>query len=169
MGSALFAALLLASLAPDIADALYWAAGFCSPYGLYSHTVHAVVLEAALVSGIALLVTGSRPIALMFAIVVLLHIPADYFTGHKLFIPGGEMVGLRLYDRPLLDWLLEMPIAIGGWWLLRRSGRAPRWAASIWAILFLVVVQTTLDIIARPGGGGIKPNACPIVTSPISP
>jgi hypothetical protein len=169
MGAAVFAALLLVSLAPDIADALYWAVGFCSPYGLYSHTVHAVVLEAALVGGIVLLVTGSRATALTFAIVVLLHIPADYFTGRKLLIPGGEMVGLRLYDRPLLDWLLETPITVGGWWLLRRSGRAPRWAASIWAILFVVLVQTTLDIIARPGGGGIKPNACPIVTSPLSP
>ena len=169
MSSVLFAAFLLASLAPDVVDALYWAVGFCSPYGLYSHTLHAVVLEAAVVSGIVFLATGSSRLTLTFATVVLLHIPADYFTGRKLFTPGGEMFGLRLYDRPLVDWALEVSIAFGGWWLLRRDGRAPRWAVSLRALVVVVALQTTLDAMARPGRRGFKPNACPIVTSPVSP
>ncbi len=169
MSSIPFAALLLASLTPDVVDAVYWAVGFCSPYGLYSHTVHAVVLEAAVVGGIALLATGSRTVALTFAIVVLLHMPADYFTGRKLFTPGGEIFGLRLYERPVVDWVLEVSIAMGGWWLLRRGGRAPRWAVSIRALVLVVLLQTTLDAMARPGRRGFKPNACPIVTSPVSP
>jgi hypothetical protein len=159
---------VLASVAPDITDALYWVIGFCSPYGLYSHTIHAVVLEAALIGGVVLLVTGSRTMSLVFVIVVLLHVPADYITGRKLVVPGGEMVGLRLYDRPWLDWVLEVLIAVIGWWLLRRSGRAPRWAVSLWTLLMAVLLQTTLDALSTPRGGGFKPNACPVVSSPIS-
>jgi hypothetical protein len=169
ISSVLFVALLLASLTPDIVDALYWAVGFCSPYGLYSHTVHAVVLEAAIVGGIAFLATGSRSVALIFAIVVLMHAPADFFTGRKLVIPGGEMFGLRWYDWPLRDWLLEVPTAVTGWWILRRSGRAPRWATSVWAVAVAVLLQTTFDVLARPGGSGLKPNACPVVPPPLSP
>ncbi|MEP6733570.1 MAG: hypothetical protein ABJE10_23190 [bacterium] len=169
MSSLIFAALLLASLTPDIVDLLYWLARFCSPYGLYSHTLHAIVLEAAVVGGVALLITDSWRIALLFAIVVLLHAPADFITGRKLLVPGGEMVGLRLYDRPSLDWLVEIPLVVIGWWLLRRSGRAPRWATSIWVVLGLIVTQTTLDAAASRRGRGVKPNACPIIATPISP
>lgn len=169
ISSILFVALLLASLTPDIVDTLYWAVGFCSPYGLYSHTLHAVVLEAAVVGGAAFLATGSRSMALVFAILVLVHPLADFFTGRKLVIPGGEMFGLRWYDFPMRDWLLEVPTAVIGWWLLRRSGRGPRWATSVWAVAAVVLLQTTLDVLARPSGGGLKPNACPIVSSPLSP
>ncbi|MEO8334620.1 MAG: hypothetical protein ABI664_06600 [bacterium] len=164
MGSVMFLALLFAAALPDATDTLYWALDICSPYGLYSHTTYAVLLEAAIAGGVAFLATGSRRIALLFVIVVLLHSPADYFTGRKLFVPGGEMIGLRWYDRQLLDWLLETPLAIGGWWLLRRSGRGPRWATTVWAIAFLILVQTTLDAYVI-GRGGLKPNACPVVTS----
>jgi hypothetical protein len=169
LGPVLFVALLLASLTPDIVDTLYWAVGFCSPYGLYSHTAHAVVLEAAIVGGIAFLVTGSRSTALIFASVVLVHPLADFFTGRKLVMPGGEMLGLRWYDFPLRDWLLEVPIAVVGWWLLRRSGRGPQWATSVLALAAVVLLQTAFDVIARPGSSGLKPNACPVVSSPLSP
>lgn len=169
MGSILFLALLLASAMPDVVDTLYWAVSVCNPYGLYSHTTYAVLLEAAIVGGIAYLATSSRGIALLFVVVVLLHSPADYFTGRKLFVPGGEMLGLRLYERQALDWLLEVPMATAGWWLLRRSGRGPRWAASIWALLALVLVQTTLDAFVVGRGGSLKPNSCPAVTSPLAP
>ena len=168
MGSLLFIALLLASALPDAVDALYWALDFCSPYGLYSHTIYAVLLEAAIVGGLAFLATGSRGVALTFAVVVLLHSPADFFTGRKLFVPGGELLGLRIYDRPVADWLLEVPLAAGGWWLLRRSGRGPRWATSVWALVTLVLLQTSLDVFVIGRGGSLKPNACPVVTSPRS-
>ena len=160
MSSALFAALLLAALAPDITDALYSVAGICSPYGLFSHTVHAVAIEAAVVGGAALLVTGSRRVAFLFVAVVLLHVPADFVTGRKLLTPGGEMFGLRLYDVPLYDWLVELPIVLGGWWLLRRSGRAPRWATSAWALGLTLLLQTAFDVTGSVRGRGVRPNAC---------
>ncbi len=167
MGSILFVALLFAAIVPDAMDALYWAVDICSPYGLYSHTTYAVALEAAIVGGVALLATGSRGVALTFVVVVLLHSPADYVTGWKLFAPGGEMLGLRIYDRPMVDWMVEVPLVVAGWWFFRRSGRSPRWAMSVWAIVALVVLQTTLDVLVIGRGGGLKPNACPVVTSPI--
>ena len=169
MGSILFLALLMAALVPDAVDTLYWVMNFCSPYGLYSHATWAVVLEAAIVGGVAFLATGSRGIAVTFAAVVLLHSPADYFTGRKIFAPGGEMLGLRLYERPLFDWLLEVPAVLVGWWLLRRSGRGPRWAASVWALVAVLLVQTTFDAVMIGRGGGLKPNSCPVVNSPHVP
>jgi hypothetical protein len=162
MGSVLFLALLGAAVMPDAMDAFYWAINFCSPYGLYSHTLNAVVLEAAVVGGVMFLVTGSRAVALTFVLVVLLHSPADFFTGRKLFIPGGELLGLRFYDRPMLDLVFEIPFVVVGWWMLRRSGRGPRWAASVWALALVVATQATLDVFFI-GPRGLKPNACSAV------
>ena len=166
MGPLLFLALLFAAAVPDAVDTLFWAFNICSPYGLYSHTLHAVVLEAAIVGGVMFLITGSRAVALTFVLVVLLHSPADFFTGRKLFAPGGELLGLRFYDRPLFDWLVEIPTVTIGWWMLRRSGRGPRWATSVWALALLLATQTTLDLFVLGGGRGLKPNACPVVASP---
>ncbi|MEO5815826.1 MAG: hypothetical protein ABIT20_11150 [Gemmatimonadaceae bacterium] len=169
MGSITFLALLFAAALPDAVDTLYWALNICSPYGLYSHTSYAVLLEAAIVGGVALLATGSRGVALTFAIVVLLHSPADYFTGRKIFVPGGDMIGHGIYHRPIVDWMLEVPIVVAGWWLLRRSGGSPRWASSVWAVAVLVLMQTALDMFVIDKGSIRKPNACPVVTSPVVP
>jgi hypothetical protein len=169
MGSITFLALLVAAALPDAVDTLYWALNICSPYGLYSHTSYAVLLEAAIVGGVAFLATGSRGVGLTFATVVLLHSPADYFTGRKIFVPGGDMLGLWIYRRPIVDWMLEVPIAIAGWWIFRRSGHSPRWAASVWALLALVLTQTALDAYIIGNGSSLKPNACPVVTSPRGP
>ena len=160
MSHGMFIALVLASLAPDIVDTLFATLGVCNPSGLYSHTLYAAVLEAAIIAAIAFLATGSRVTALTFAVVVLLHIPADYFTGRKLFLPGGEMVGLLWYERPLYDYLLEVPIVLLGWWLLHRSGRAPRWVTSALAIVPVLVMQTAFDVVSARTSRGIKPNAC---------
>lgn len=160
MGPGMFVALVFASLAPDIADTVFAVLGICSPNGLYSHTLYAVALEAAIIGGTAFLATGSRVTALIFAVVVLLHVPADYFTGRKLLLPGGEMAGLLWYERPLYDYLLEVPIVLLGWWLLRRSGRAPRWATSATVLVLALIVQTAFDLVSDRTSRGIKPNAC---------
>lgn len=159
-------ALIVASFAPDILDAAYSVAGFCSPYGLYSHTLPAVVLETAIVAGIAYLVTRSRATTLLAALVVLLHIPADFLTGRKLLWPGGEMTGMDWYDRPLHDFLLEVPTVLVGWWLLRRSRRAPRWATSVPVLALILLLQATFDVVTARTGRGIKPSACFIMRAP---
>ena len=160
MSTGLVVAFALASIAPDIVDAAYFAFGICSPYGLYSHTLHAVALQAAVVGGVAYLATGSRVATVTFAAIVLLHIPADALTGRKLLMPGGEMTGLLLYEHPLYDFLLEVPTAVAGWWMLRRSGTAPRWATSAGVLLLALVVQATFDADSARAHRGTKPNAC---------
>lgn len=158
--SALLVAFALASIAPDIVDIGYYVVGICSPYGLYSHTIPAVVLEAAIIAGAAWLITHSRGTALALGIVVLLHLPADFITGHKLLMPGGEMAGLYLYDRPFIDFLTEVPIAALGWWALRKRATAPQWATSFWILALVVGTQTAFDAAGAVSGKGVKPNAC---------
>jgi len=149
--------LLVACVAPDVVDVTFALAGVCNPYGLYSHTIHSAALQAAVIGGAALLATGSRATALASALMVFLHLPPDLITGHKIFWPGGPMLGLHVYQRPLLDFLIEAPILIAGWWLLRRSRSAPRWATSVLALAALLAGQGALDLLA---GSGVKPSAC---------
>jgi hypothetical protein len=144
--------LLLASIAPDLLDVAYALVGICSPVGLYSHSVPAVVLLGLAVAGAAYIATGSRSTALAAGALVCLHLPADMITGYKYFWPGGSLTGLDLYRRPVLDFMLETPIALGGWWLLRRDCSAPRWAAAAAGAGALVLVQAVFDarVITKP-------------------
>ena len=151
--------LLVACVAPDVVDVTLAVVGVCNPYGLYSHTVPAAALLAAVIGGAALLVTGSRATALASALMVMLHLPPDLITGHKIFWPGGPMIGLYVYQRPLLDFVIEVPILVAGWWLLRRSRSAPAWATSAVVLLVLIAGQAALDLAA---GHGMKPSACTI-------
>ena len=52
--------LLVAAMAPDGVDALYVVAGICNPHGLYSHTLPAAVLIAALTGAVAYFATDRR-------------------------------------------------------------------------------------------------------------
>jgi hypothetical protein len=148
--------LLPAAIAPDLLDVGYAVLGVCSPYGLYSHTLPAAALTAAVLGGIAFLATSSRAAGLLIAAVVLLHLPLDLVTGHKLYWPGGPLIGLSLYDRPLFDFLAEVPVVLAGWWVLRRSDRAPRWVTMGAVALALVAGQAAFDVMHR----GWKPSAC---------
>ena len=165
LGTVGFLAFLLAAVTPDVVDAVYFVVGFCSPFGLYSHTVPAALLQTAVVAGIAYLATESAATTATFAAIVLLHVPADFPTGHKLFMPGGEIFGLDFYRRPPLDLLLEVPVIFVGWWLLRRTGRGPSWARTRWAVGLVMLAQTFLDVYGF-GLGARKPSGC---ATPVSP
>lgn len=144
------------TFAPDLLDVGYALAGICSPYGLYSHTVPAAAITGAVLGGIAFLATGSRTMGLVSAGVVLAHLPLDLVTGYKVYWPGGPLLGLHLYERPLLDFLVEVPVVLAGWWLLRRTGRGPRWTSLAAAAFALVLVQGVFDVLHR----GLKPTGC---------
>ena len=160
MSTTVFLALVVASFAPDLVDATYVVLRICSPYGLYSHTIPAVAIESAVVGGLAYLATSSRPISMSFVSVVMLHIAADYFTGRKLLMPGGEMVGLQWYDRPVHDFMVEGFLLVTGWLLFRRTGGTPRWASSPWLLLVVLGMQGALDISLVGSGRSLKPTAC---------
>ena len=151
--------LLVAAMAPDGVDVLYVLAGVCNPHGLYSHTIPAAVLIAALTGAVVYFATDRRATGALAALLVLAHLPADYVTGHKLFWPGGDLMGLYLYEQPALDFALESIMAVGGWWLVRRSDHAPRWARGALALGAVLLLQGTLDIVGARGGG-TKPTAC---------
>lgn len=148
--------LIAGSVAPDLLDIGYAVVGVCNPDGRYSHTVPIVALLALLFGGAAFATTRSRTTALATAAMVLLHLPPDLVTGYKVYWPGGPMLGLRLYERPLADFLVEAVVLGAGWWLLRRWGAAPRWATSGVTLAGLLLVQGIID------GAAIraKPNGC---------
>ncbi|HET9012477.1 MAG TPA: hypothetical protein VFN38_11720 [Gemmatimonadaceae bacterium] len=148
--------LLPAAFAPDLLDVGYAFAGICSPYGLYSHTVPAAALAAAVLGGLAFLATGSRIGGCVVAAVVMAHLPLDLVTGFKIYWPGGPLLGMYLYERPLLDFAAEAPVVLAGWWLLRRTGKGPRWASLAVTALGLVLLQGTFDLLHR----GLKPTGC---------
>lgn len=147
--------LLPAAIAPDLLDIGFALAGVCNPYGLYSHTLPAAVLLGACVAGAAVL-AGQRETGALVLLVVLLHLPPDYLTGRKLFWPGGELHGLQLYDRRMVDFLMESALALAGWALLRRRPSAPRWATAVWAAAGVVALQGGADLLHD----GLKPTGC---------
>jgi hypothetical protein len=153
--------LLGASMAPDVVDALFVVAGKCNPHGLYSHTLPAAALIAVVVGAIAYAADGRRATGVLAAVLVLAHLPLDFVTGRKLFWPGGDLAGLRLYDHPMADFAVESLVVLGGWWLVRSRDRAPRWATGWVALAALLVLQGTLDILGARYDG-VKPSACAI-------
>lgn len=153
--------LALASVAPDVVDVAFALVSACNPYGLYSHSVPAAALIAAALGGAAFLATGRPAAGLVTALVVLLHLPLDLATGRKLYWPGGELLGLQWYTyHRLLDLVVEALLVTVGWWLVRRSAHAPRWAASRLTLGALVASQalfglSPLDL--KPTGCAVKP------------
>ena len=157
--------LLGASMAPDVVDALFVVARSCNPHGLYSHTIPAAALIAVAIGAAAYFFTGQRATGLLAALLVLAHVPLDFVTGYKLFWPGDELRGLRLYNWPVFDFLLEGALTTIGWWLLRSREWAPRWAVTRQALVALLVFQAATDLVGHRRGG-VKPSACATVVVP---
>ena len=153
--------LLGATMAPDVVDALFVVARQCNPHGLYSHTVPAAALIAAVVGALAYYFTDQRATGILSALLVLAHLPPDFITGRKLFWPGAEMMGLRLYDHPIGDFVLEAALVFLGWWLLRSRTWAPQWATRRATLAWLLVIQIVVEA-AGAARGGLKPSACAV-------
>jgi hypothetical protein len=156
--------LLLAAMAPDIVDGLFVLAKSCNPHGLYSHTVPAAAIIAVVVGAVAYFFTDRRSTGLLCVLMTLMHLPLDYVTGYKLFWPGGDLMGLYLYEQPLADFVIEAALAVAGWWLVRRRPGTARWASGWLALGVLLALQATLDIVGSRHGG-VKPNACESIAS----
>jgi len=151
--------LLIAAMMPDLVDGLFVLGRTCNPHGLYSHTLPAAALIAAVTGAVAYFATDRRATGALCALMTLSHLPLDYVTGRKLFWPGGELMGLSLYEKPMADFVLEAALAVGGWWLVRRGRNAPGWASAWLALGALLALQGALDI-AGSRGGGVKPSSC---------
>ena len=157
--------LLGASMAPDVVDALFVVARSCNPHGLYSHTIPAATLLAIVVGALAYFVTGQRATGVLAALLVLAHVPLDFITGNKLFWPGDELRGLRLYNFPVADFVVEGVLTTLGWWFLRSREWAPRWAVGRGALIAILLLQGATDVVGKRRDG-VKPSACASVTEP---
>jgi membrane-bound metal-dependent hydrolase YbcI (DUF457 family) len=106
--------LLVATYTPDWVDAGLCVTGVYNPDGVLSHSIPAIAVLT--LSGFTLygIKTRDWPSAAIVATVIVSHMLLDWLTGNKPTWPGGTMIGLRLYERPVVDFFLEgVVIAVG--------------------------------------------------------
>lgn len=127
-------ALALAAQGPDWLDGVRelamrsraWVDLEASNPALWS--THGFVLVAAGALAATLLAWGGlrrlRP-ALLVGLAWLTHWGCDWVTGLKPTWPGGPWVGLRAFERPTLDLLVEGTVLAVGWALWHRALPAP--------------------------------------------
>lgn len=137
--------LLAAAVAPDLVDAVLALGKYCNPDGVFSHSLPAVTALAVLFGAGAYLHTRNVRTALIVAGVVMLHLVADFITGTKRLWIGGPVVGLYIYRWSWLDFLVEVPVIVGGWWMLRRARFNPKIAVSGLALAAMLAVQASMD------------------------
>ena len=141
-------ALLVASYLPDWADAALCATGSYHDTQIYSHSVPAIAVLAVAAGGIQLTRGRGRKTALVVAALVVSHILLDYLTGTKPTWPGGPMIGLALYSKPVIDFLIEAAVIVFGWLLYRSTlpRTLPRWNDSHVMLGLLILMQLTVDV-----------------------
>jgi len=137
--------LFAASILPDLVDGPIRVLQLCSPFGLYSHSLPAVAILATIAAAAAFVFTRSRTTALVFALVVALHLPADYITGQKILWADGPIIGLFVYRWPLIDFFVELPIIAAGWYLHRRRATMPPWVLTGLALAAFGAGQALAD------------------------
>jgi LexA-binding, inner membrane-associated putative hydrolase len=107
--------LLVATYIPDWVDTGLCLAGSFTPAEMFSHSIPAVLLFALVGFAGYGLKTGDWTGASVIAVVIMSHMVFDWITGDKPTWPGGPMIGLKLYEHPILDFVAEgTVIAIGG-------------------------------------------------------
>jgi hypothetical protein len=141
--------LIVASQLPDWADASLCLANIRTPIpGMYSHSLPAIgILALAAAAAYCVIERDVAGIILVIAVVVS-HAAGDYLTGLKPTWSGGPVIGLELYHRPVIDFLVESAVILGGWLLYRRSlpldRRYSRQAFEMIAVL--IVIQAGADV-----------------------
>jgi membrane-bound metal-dependent hydrolase YbcI (DUF457 family) len=85
---------------------------------------------------------------LVVFLVVLSHAAGDYLTGIKPTWTGGPMIGLMLYRKPVIDFVIEAAVIVVGWNLYRRSLPVDRRSAepAFTMLGALLVIQAGADV-----------------------
>ena len=113
---------LVAAQIPDWLDAGYCVADISrGANGMYTHGFIPVGAAAIVFALLAYAITRDVTGTLIVALVVVSHWGLDYFTGTKPTWPGGPVVGMNLYARPMVDFALESATILAGWLLYRRT------------------------------------------------
>lgn len=134
-------AFLVASVAPDLLVASTF------------HTIPAVLLLT--LAGYAL---GrwrfDHEVGLLLALLVGLHVAVDLVTSELALWPNGPGLGLRLYDVPAADFVLEAATVAGGWWLWRRSVPPTDRERSPSMLTLLLACQLVFAVFIASGANG---------------
>jgi hypothetical protein len=139
-------ALLVASILPDLADFVLPQGNQCrTTCGMYTHAFPAFLILGAAAATLAWFIWHRRSTSVLVFAMVALHVACDFITGDKPFWFGGPQVGLALYTRPVIDFLLETALAAGAWLVLRRSASPPRLPVRTEALLILIALQAVFD------------------------
>ena len=137
--------LVFACFGPDWVDLVLMVLAPFDSTELYSHSIPAVVVGAAMAAGLMTLfgMPGARTVFVGW----LLHWPADLFTGLKPLFAAAPLVGLDLYHRPRADFLLESAIVFVGTAIyLRAFPRTRTRSAIVMATAaMLVATQAAVD------------------------
>jgi membrane-bound metal-dependent hydrolase YbcI (DUF457 family) len=140
--------LLVASYAPDWVDTGLCLAGAYNPQGMLSHSMPVIAFLALLGFGVYGVATRDWRAAGVVAAVVVSHMLLDWVTGYKPTWPGGPMIGLQLYSRPVADFVAEgVVIAIGA--LLYAKTLPPRrrpWIDVSAMLGALLLLQLSIDV-----------------------
>ncbi|MFL5529317.1 MAG: metal-dependent hydrolase [Gemmatimonadaceae bacterium] len=140
--------LLVATYAPDWIDTGLCLAGRYDGQAMLSHSIPAVFVWAAIGFASYGLVTRDWRGALIVGAVILSHMILDWITGYKPTWPGGPMIGLRLYDHPIADFVAE-GLVIGLGTILYARTLPPRsrpWVDISIMLGALLVLQLTIDV-----------------------
>jgi hypothetical protein len=141
--------LIFASQLPDWIDAAVCATrpGTLNP-AMLSHSFLAIAVLAAIGALVGRFIYGSWYVAKVIALLVVSHLISDLVTGQKPTWPGGPHIGLRLYSRPVLDFVFETIVIFWGWWMYRTTFRpSQRDTLAVRMMLFgLIALQAAADI-----------------------
>ena len=141
-------ALLVAAYTPDWVDSGLCMAGVYNPEGMLSHSLPAVALFALVGVALYALKTRDWTGALVVAALIFSHMLLDWITGYKPTWPGGPMIGLRLYEHPIADFLVEGLLIVIGALLYGRTlpPRRQPWIDVSIMLGALLALQLGIDI-----------------------
>ena len=140
--------LLVATYTPDWVDTGLCLAGAYNPEGMLSHSIPAIALLALVGFAAYAIATRDWTAALVVAAVIVSHMFLDLITGYKPTWLGGPMIGLRLYDHPIADFIAEgVVIGIGALFYARTlPPRRRPWIDVSIMVGALLALQLGIDI-----------------------
>lgn len=122
---------------------------------MLSHSIPAVVVLAAVLSLLYYGAARDWGSSALVAVIVGSHAVADYATGMKPTWPGGPYIGLQLYHRPALDFVVEAAVIIIGWIVYRRSlpdgRRNSPYSITLLVCLLLLQLAASISFWLYPG------------------
>jgi hypothetical protein len=112
------------------------------------HAVVAAPVLAVVAWAVVRRLWRSERAALAAALLVLSHYAVDVVTFRLALLPGGDARGLLVYDRPVVDYVVEGLAVVVGWALWQR-GRARADRLAVLAVLAVLLgFQAVFSVIA---------------------